>query len=448
MMTRRFFWPVTIVCAMAVAACGSAWRTGRSAATGQMVRVSGGMLWRGDSMYVYNGTNMWYAAILGSRGMGGDRARLCRELDRLCARGITNIRALAGGSDGVSERASHTWPSLQPAAGVYNDTILEGLDFFVAELEKRGMTCVLYLNNSWDWSGGMGTYLEWAGAGIAPDGSKDWEGFQEYHSNFTRNERAMEMAANHTRFMVSRRNSLTGRLYSESPGIMAWEICNEPRPFTQRSGITEVEKRETWDSFANWIWSQARLIKSIDGNHLVTTGSEGLYGCARDSALLVRIHECPDIDYCCIHCWPNNWGWCGPAIAETAVCKVRNGVSAPQDSLENAIRLSGWYIGLNLRILARTGKPVVLEEYGYPRDNYEIRPGTPVTARRRYYDFVRSWVGKGKLAGANSWGWGGEAVPVADRWQRWAPYTADPAQEEQGLYSVFAVDEMGQNCSR
>ena len=118
------------------------------------------------------------------------------------------------------------------------------------------------------------------------------------------------------------------------------------------------------------------------------------------------------------------------------------------DSLENAIRLSGWYIGLNLRILARTGKPVVLEEYGYPRDNYEIRPGTPVTARRRYYDFVRSWVGEGKLAGANSWGWGGEAVPVADRWQRWAPYTADPAQEEQGLYSVFAVDEMGQNCSR
>ena len=441
MMTKRLTWALMVVCAMVAAAC-------RCPTATQMVRVRDGMLWRGDSLYVFNGTNMWYAAILGSRGQGGDRARLCRELDRLRERGITNIRALAGGSDGVSERASHTWPALQPEAGVYNDTILEGLDFFVAELEKRGMTCVLYLNNSWDWSGGMGAYLEWAGAGVAPDGSKDWEAFQVYHGNFSLNERAVELAANHTRFMVSRRNSITGRPYAESPAIMAWEICNEPRPFTQRSGITEDVKRRIWDSFTKWIWSQARLIKSIDRNHLVTTGSEGWYGCARDSALLVRIHESPDIDYCCIHCWPNNWGWCGPAIAETEVCKARNGVSAPQDSLDRAIRMSGWYIDLNLRILARTGKPVVLEEYGYPRDNYEIRPGTPVTARRRFYDFISSRIGRGKLAGANSWGWGGEAVPVADRWHRWAPYTADPAQEEQGLYSVFAGDDMGQNCSR
>ena len=69
---------------------------------------------------------------------------------------------------------------------------------------------------------------------------------------------------------------------------------------------------------------------------------------------------------------------------------------------------------------------------------------------KRYYDYIASRIGcadttrqKGaKLAGANFWGWGGEAVPTADRWRRWAPYTADPAQEEQGLYSVFVTDRM------
>ena len=432
-----------IVVAMMAVACKPGFQTG-------FVRVQNGAFHRNGGVYQYNGTNMWYAAILGSRGQGGNRERLCRELDTLCARGIMNIRALAGGSEGVQDKPSHTWPVLQPEAGVYNDTILEGLDFFVAELEKRGMTCVLYLNNSWDWSGGFGTYLEWAGAGDAPDGSKDWDAFQKYHSNFTRNRRAMELAANHTRFMVSRTNSITGKPYSESPAIMAWEICNEPRPFTQYSGISEDEKLLVWDSFAEWIGAQARLIKSIDRNHLVTTGSEGFYGCAQDSGLLVRIHSFPEIDYCCIHCWPNNWGWCGPAIAETANCKERNGVSAPQDMLENAIRRSEWYIDMNMRILSVLGKPVVLEEYGYPRDNYEIRPGSPVTARKRYYDYIATWIGntettgskKAKLAGANFWGWGGEAVPIADRWHKWAPYTADPAQEEQGLYSVFVIDRM------
>ena len=37
---------------------------------------------------------MWYAAYLGGKGPAGDRARLRRELDRLAALGITNIRLL------------------------------------------------------------------------------------------------------------------------------------------------------------------------------------------------------------------------------------------------------------------------------------------------------------------------------------------------------------------
>lgn len=91
---------------------------------------------------------------------------------------------------------------------------------------------------------------------------------------------------------------------------------------------------------------------------------------------------------------------------------------------------------MNYQILTPLGKPIVLEEYGYPRDNYDIRPGSPTTARKRYFQFIYTL----PLAGINFWGWGGEARPTKPQWQRWEPYTADPAQEEQGLYSVFDND--------
>ena len=88
------------------------------------------------------------------------------ELDYLKASGITNLRILVGadGPDGVPTRVS---PTLQKAPGVYNDTILRGLDRLMSELGKRDMKAVLYLNNSWEWSGGYGMYLEWAGEGKA-----------------------------------------------------------------------------------------------------------------------------------------------------------------------------------------------------------------------------------------------------------------------------------------
>lgn len=71
--------------------------------------------------------------------MGGDRDRLHRELDFLKSIGVDNLRVLVGadGEDGVKTRVE---PSLQKAPGVYNDTILAGLDYFMNELKKRDMT--------------------------------------------------------------------------------------------------------------------------------------------------------------------------------------------------------------------------------------------------------------------------------------------------------------------
>ena len=98
---------------------------------------------------------MWYGAVLGSTGRGGDRARLCRELDSLAAAGVTNLRVLAG-ADGPDGIAAKVEPALQTAPGVYNDSVMAGLDYLISEMGRRGMTAVIYLNNAWEWSGGYG----------------------------------------------------------------------------------------------------------------------------------------------------------------------------------------------------------------------------------------------------------------------------------------------------
>ena len=92
--------------------------------------------------------------------------------------------------------------------------------------------------------------------------------------------------------------------------------------------------------------------------------------------------------------------------------------------------------------IAPLGKPLVLEEFGYPRDNYELAAGSATVGRDTYYSHVFGIIrDSGKIAGCNFWSWGGYANVKHYRWQAWDDYTGDPAQEEQGLNSVFATDK-------
>ncbi len=383
------------------------------------VTVRDGNFYVGDSLYRFVGTNFWYGPILASEGRGGDRKRLARELDLLQEAGINNLRILVGG-DGDEGLPSHIGPVLQTAPGVYNDTLLQGLDYLMAELERRDMKAVLYLNNAWEWSGGYSAYLQWAGKGKAPIPSVDsWPTYMEYVKQFVVCDSAKQLSYNHVRDIVGRTNSVTGKPYSESPAIMAWQVANEPRAFADDS----LHKR----AFADWIRTTARIIKEIDANHLVSTGSEGKHGCEQDIELWEEIHNYPEIDYGIVHLWPYNWSWVSKETLSSCVD------SACVKALE--------YIMPHAEMMKKARKPLVLEEFGYPRDSMSFTPGSAVTGRDKFYKYVFSLVEEGDLlAGCNFWGWGGYAEPAHVVWQPGDDYVCDPAQEEQGLNSVFAKD--------
>lgn len=384
-------------------------------ANAQFVTVRDGRFFDGDKEYRYVGMNFWYGAILASEGRGGDRARLKRELDLMQKTGINNLRVLVGG-DGREGLASHIEPVLQTSPGVYNDTLLVGLDYLMNEFEKRGMKAILYFNNAWEWSGGYGTYLEWTTGKKCPIPSVDgWPTYMDYVSDFVLNDEAIKLSLNHIRNIVTRKNSITGKPYKESSALMAWEVANEPRCFVNDS----LHKAKLVD----FIDKSSRLIKNLDPNHLVTTGSEGKHGCEYDLDLFTKIHTVPCIDYCCVHIWPYNWSWI-------------------RDKKDSINALTQAYIEEAYELMRPYGRPVVLEEFGYPRDEMKFAAGTPTSERDAYFKYVFGIIrDSGKIAGCNIWGWGGTADVKHLMWQRWDDYVGDPAQEEQGLNSIFAKDK-------
>ncbi len=376
-----------------------------------------GQLLLDGNPYKFVGTNFWYGAILGSEGQGGNRERLCRELDQLHSLGLNNLRILVG-SDGEQGVRTKVEPTLQRAPGVYNDTIFAGLDYLLMEMGKRGMKAVLFLNNSWEWSGGYGFYLEHAGMGKAPRPNEVGYGaFMRFVAHFATNERAHQLFYRHVEYVLSRRNRYTGLAYTDDPAIMAWQVGNEPRAFGQ------AEKQP----FAKWLAESTALIRSLDSNHLISIGSEGIWGCEMDSALYEQISKDPNVDYLTAHVWPYNWGW------------------ARQDSLladvPRACVKTADYLQSHFRMAERLGKPLVIEEFGYPRDGFRFIPASPTEARDRYYDYVFSLIGREpSVVGCNFWAWGGEARPQHQQWIVGDPYMGDPAQEQQGLNSVFTCD--------
>jgi mannan endo-1,4-beta-mannosidase len=412
--------------------------TAPSSARAPFIRVSGTRFAAGDSAYRIAGTNMWYAAWLGADAPIGNPDRLRRELDRLTALGVDNIR-LAGSAE-FSPLKNSVRPAFRDQSATYNEALLRGLDLTLAEMGRRNMRAVIYLTNFWEWSGGMMTYLYWTNGGRyidMNDPAHPWPEFADRSSEFYASAPAVAMYYDYIRAVVGRRNSVTGQLYRDDPAIMAWQLANEPRP-----GGSDEAGRANMAAYLRWIDTTARLIKSLDSNHLVSTGSEGTQGCITDDQCVVDAHGSPAIDYVTAHIWPQNWSWADP-----------NDLSGSWATVE---KNTHDYIARQVGIARRLNKPLVIEEFGFPRDGGSFEPGSPTVFKDRFYHLIYAAVlesvrSGGPLQGCNFWGWGGEgrAQHSDHHFVRGdTSYVGDPAHEPQGWYSVFDVDASTQAVIR
>ncbi len=404
---------------------GSCSQSKQTKKVNSLISVKGHQFIKDGKPYYFTGTNYWYGAILASTGQGGNRERLKKELDLMQQSGITNLRILAG-AEGPNNEPRRVTPALQLEPGVYNDTLLDGLDYLMNELDKRDMHAVLYLNNTWEWSGGYSQYLNWCGYGDIPYPSvapHTWPEFMAFCSQFHSSDSCVQMYQRHIKFMLSRTNKYNNKKYTEDPAIMTWEIANEPRALS----------KENKENFQKWIHATADYIKSIDPNHLVTTGSEGMWGCEEDMSLFKKIHSFKSVDYLTMHIWPKNWNWID--------CSNIPG------TLDSAIVRTKEYMLNHMAIAKELDKPIVFEEFGLPRDHHSFKLDDSTTARDKYYEFAFNMVetsakNNDVLAGSNFWAFGGFGRHMEDDpfWKSGDDLMGDPPQEEQGLNSVFNTD--------
>jgi len=357
--------------------------------------------------YYFVGANFWQGMNMGVDGPSGDRVQLVAELDHLQRIGVTNLRVMAS-SEGPNTEPYRMVPALMISPGVYDENVLNGLDFFLSEVGKHNMKAVMVLNNYWQWSGGMGQYVSWSNGTPIPYPG-DYGVFMNYVSSFYDCDECQTWYRAHIQMIVTHVNPYTGLAYRDDPAVFAWELANEPRRYPY-----------------SWIDNTSAYIKSLDPNHIVTTGSEGTP--PGENQDFKRTHEGPNIDYATVHIWPQNWGWYDPQNPTTYD-------RAEQNALE--------YLRRHVYDTVVLNKPLVLEEFGLARDWESVHdiydPASSTLYRDRFYrtmfnevfDFIKK---DGTLAGDNFWAWGGASRPD-DGW------VGDPPHETPGWYSVYNTDE-------
>jgi mannan endo-1,4-beta-mannosidase len=391
------------------------------------VKVEEHKFYIGDRAYYFIGANYWYGALLGlekDRKRGVERLR--RELDFLKANGVTSLRLLAGAEgSGLINGVMRVGPPLQPRQGEFDEGVLDGLDLVLAEMGKRDLKAVIFLSNNWEWSGGFQQYLIWNRKVAEPLWTRKltWDEQRDIVSGFYGCTPCKESYNKQVNLILNRTNKYTKRKYTEDAAIMAWELANEPRPMRPAAA----------DDYRRWIGEVAAMIKAKDRNHLVTLGHEGYMG-TEDMKLYEEIHADRNVDYLTIHIWPKNWGWFkGLQLKEGFPQVLKNSLS---------------YIEQHLLVAERLNKPLVIEEFGLPRDHHSFDPAAPTSLRDDYYGKIFAVVEEqarngGNLAGACFWAFGGTARPVKGQtfWKAGDNYMGDPPMEEQGLNTVFDSDE-------
>ncbi|KAI9246688.1 glycoside hydrolase superfamily [Phascolomyces articulosus] len=373
--------------------------------------------------YMIRGANYWQGINLGADDCnGGDRERMEREVKQMAAMGINNVRVMAA-SEGPDDQRFRMRPSLMPKPGVYREPIFEGLDYLLDAIDRNNMTAVMTMNNFWHWSGGFSQYVAWIIGNQTipyPEGDFGWDEFTQYSARFYNDTevapKAQQMFKDHIKTVITRKNTVNGKVYGEDPTIMSWQLANEPQ-----------------EGPAEWFVDIGSYMKELAPNHLVSAGLES----KEDHYDFLRAHDNDVIDYATCHLWVENRGVYDPSDVNTFQPSIDYGLSF----LANT---STW--------ASELGKPLIMEEFGMARDAFlkpydlafKLNPDTPTSHKDEFYgtlfDKIVDYAKEGKFTGSNFWAYAGEGRSTDNPNQYGMVWLGDPPHENRGWYSVYDKD--------
>ncbi|XP_073134477.1 mannan endo-1,4-beta-mannosidase 7-like [Henckelia pumila] len=298
-----------------------------SAAEAGFVSTEGVHFMLHGTPFYANGFNAYWLMLVASDK--SQRYKVSSAFEEAAKHGLTIARTWAFADGGYSP--------LQYSPGSYNEQMFQGLDFAIAEAGRHGMKLILSLVNNYADFGGKKQYVEWARKKGQKISSEDV---------FFTNPLVKSYYRNHIKVVLTRRNSITGVAYRDDPTIMAWELMNEPRCATDKSGRT----------MQAWISEMASYLKSIDTKHLLEAGLEGFYGPSdarkqhnipyfQVGTDFISNNQIPHVDFATVHAYPDQWF--ANESDEAQLSFLRNWLENHIQDAQNILR-----------------KPLILAEFG------------------------------------------------------------------------------------
>jgi mannan endo-1,4-beta-mannosidase len=313
----------------------------------------------GESFYFSGTNNFWLADPWTSKEAVTNFFEAAEEL------GVTTVRTWLFCALSKQDAPHPLQPTTEHVRdGTITEAAGEHFDHVIDQAAKHSIRLIFPLTNYWGAYGGMDAYLK------ASDTASDDYATADFYTD----EDAQEYYRKFVETMLTRENTITGVQYKDDPTIMVWELANEPRAPKSAfdDGVSNV------DVLGDWIADASTYIKSIDDNHLVSTGSEGFYADnpayvytrqGWEGQSFTNHHAIDTIDVCSLHLYPTSWG--KSDVEEFGTHWIREHV---QDAREEV------------------GKPVYLGEFGVEVPRNQIGGAAPeeMERRNRIYD---EWYG-------------------------------------------------------
>lgn len=203
------------------------------------------------------------------------------------------------------------WDSARGSMAInWGENGFRKVDFLLAEAKKRNLRLIIAFLDFWAYTGGA-------------QQMRAWYGSDDKHRFFFEDPRTKEDYRTWVREVVGHVNALTGVAYRDDPTILAWNLMNEP------------EARPGWLQ-DRWISEMAAYVKSVDPNHLVTSGQANVANHLSDIAD-------PHLDFAVWHGYPIYYRLTPAEFTQ----RIKEFCSLGR----------------------RFNKPVLLEEFGHARSN-------------------------------------------------------------------------------
>jgi mannan endo-1,4-beta-mannosidase len=187
---------------------------------------------------------------------------------------------------------------------------LVALDYVLQKARERGIYLIITLSNNYSDFGGIPQYITWANQ-FKLNGSNN-----HTHNDFFTSDSIKQWFKFYIEFLLNRTNTFNGIKYKDDSTIFSWEIINEAE-----------NPEKDFNVIKNWFEEMSSFIRSIEQNHLITTGENGydiypsLYSDVdlmyNSSYFLVNGYKgssfyensfLRNIDYTSFHSYPEGWG--------------------------------------------------------------------------------------------------------------------------------------------